>query len=123
MKCSQCGIQIDGDESSARCPDCRQEGAVRVLSGVERDNFTGETIDTSLTGGFGSNRNDHYEYRRHDHPNYSQRIYRFNLFPTTFWSKALAVLVVGLLVLVALPIFFLATLIGLIIGMFFFRRR
>jgi hypothetical protein len=123
MKCSKCGAQIN--ETEETCSACRQESPVRVLTRAERDDFTGETIDTSLTGGFenSNNHNSQYEYRRYDNPNYSSRIYKFNLFPTTFWGKAAAVLIVGLLFFIALPLFFLAILIGLIISMFFFKRR
>jgi UDP-N-acetylglucosamine:LPS N-acetylglucosamine transferase len=119
MKCSQCGAELN--EHSASCPACSKEAPVTVLTRAERDNFKGETIETAVVGKTEDRRNNYYSYQ--SSPNYNKRVYKFNWVPTTFWGKAAAILVVGLFFLVAMPLFFAALLVGIVLSMFFFKKR
>ena len=119
MKCSQCGNEID--PMADACPFCRQNQPVKVLSKRERDSFRGETIDATVIDSERKNSGQDY-YQEYSSPNYKQKVYTFNLIPKSFLGRALAVVLAGVFVFAALPIFFMVVLLGALAWFFLARR-
>lgn len=101
MKCPTCGHEIGPQE--AECPYCREDGGeVKVLTPAERESFRGVTVDSG-TAEEGDRRQSGYEEPR-------QRIYvRHVSFGsgTSLLTKLIILAVVGVVVFIVLPVFFL----------------
>ncbi len=101
MKCPTCGRDTAPHETV--CPYCREgEGQVKVLTPAERENFQGITLDDGPTEG---DRRNQYESgdRR-------QRIYVRQVSfggKSSLLTKLIILAVVGVVVFVVLPMFFL----------------
>ncbi len=101
MKCPTCGRDTAPHETC--CPYCREsEAQIKVLTPAERENFQGVTLDG---GSAEDERRDRYE-----HGGQRQRVYvRHVSFggKKSLLTKLVILAVVGVVVFVILPMFFL----------------
>ncbi|MDT8900445.1 hypothetical protein [Anaeroselena agilis] len=99
MKCSICGRDIAPDESA--CPYCREsDGQVKVLTSAERESFQGVTLDDGPSE----------EERRYQYERGGQRIHvrQFSFGgKSSLLTKLIILAVIGVVVFVVLPVFFL----------------
>jgi hypothetical protein len=104
MRCPTCGRETENAEC---CPYCREGGAeVKVLTPDERESFRGVTLDSgpaadeeSRGGGYG------YESRGPHHRVYVRQV-NFGG-KTSLLTKLIVLAVIGVVVFVVLPMFFL----------------
>jgi len=101
MRCPTCGCEMGPQETE--CPVCRDGGGeVKILSPAERESFRGITVDSGTAEG------DDRRYDRYEEPR--RRIYvRHVSFGsgTSLLTKLIILAVIGVVVFVVLPVFFL----------------
>lgn len=100
MQCAECGREMGPQEE--KCPHCAGKGEVRVLSREERENFQGVTLgDEPAAGG-------DYTYKSEgpSHRVYVRQV-NFGAGRISIWTKLIILAVIGLLLFVVLPMFFL----------------
>lgn len=101
MKCPHCGRETAPHE--AGCPHCREnEAQVKVLTPAERENFQGVTLDD---GPADDERRDRYESGGQ-----RQRVYVRQVSfggKSSLLTKLVILAVVGVVVFIILPMFFL----------------
>ena len=99
MRCESCGREIE--PPAEKCPHCADTSLVRVLSPEERENFQGVTLgEEPATGGDYT-----YESRGPHHRVYVRQVSLGG--GMGIWTKLVLLAVIGLLVFVVLPMFFL----------------
>lgn len=100
MQCAECGREMEPQEE--KCPYCSAKGEVRVLSHEERENFQGITLgDEPVAGG-----DDTYESQGPHHRVYVRQV-NFGSGKISIWTKLVILAVIGLLLFVVLPMFFM----------------
>lgn len=103
MKCATCGR--DPGPSDAACPHCAAgENQIKVLTPAERESFRGVTLDS------GPPRDQAGEDFRYESAGPRHRVYvRHVSFggKSSLWTKLAILAVIGVVVFVILPVFFL----------------
>ncbi len=104
MKCPTCGRDMENAES---CPYCRDSGGeVKVLTPAERENFQGVTLDSG-PGPDEERREGSYKYESRG-PHHRVYVRQVNLGGgMSLLTKLLIVAVIGVVLFVILPMFFL----------------
>lgn len=105
MKCPTCGREIAPPDTE--CPNCAdREAQVKVLTPAERENFQGVTLDSDPTGERSGEGSYSYESRGPHHRVYVRGV-SFGGGKTSLWTKLVILAVIGVVVFVILPMFFL----------------
>ncbi len=103
MKCPTCGREF---ENAACCPYCRDSGGeVKVLTPAERESFQGVTLDGGPEPG--EDREGRYEYESRG-PRHRVYVRQVNFGgKTSFLTKLVILAIIGVVLFVILPMFFL----------------